>query len=148
MRMKYTCCDHQNSRKNACNRLHPVIGTCKDREPYPQTRAVRGAVVIRLCVHSIFSLIHKPALKIFPILYHYQITKWYNMRFCTKLRFCTVQYGVLYQINLVPLFSGPHKDEQNWLNHYYILKKNLNASRPSEHPPVRWGKCQDVQVGS
>ena len=25
-----------------------------------------------------------------------------------------------------------------------ILKKNLNAPRPSEHPPVRGGKCQNV----
>ena len=25
------------------------------------------------------------------------------------------------------------------------LKKNLNASRPSEHPPVRGGKCQSVR---
>ena len=24
------------------------------------------------------------------------------------------------------------------------LKKNLNAHRPSEHPPVRGGKCQNV----
>ena len=24
------------------------------------------------------------------------------------------------------------------------LKKNLNAPRPSEHPPVRGGKCQNV----
>ena len=28
------------------------------------------------------------------------------------------------------------------------LKKNLNAPRPSEHPPVRGKKCQNVQVGS
>ena len=28
------------------------------------------------------------------------------------------------------------------------LKKNLNAPRPSEHPPVRGKKCQDVYVGS
>ena len=25
-----------------------------------------------------------------------------------------------------------------------FLKKNLNASRPSEHPPVRGKKCQNV----
>ena len=28
------------------------------------------------------------------------------------------------------------------------LKKNLNAPRPSEHPPVRGKKCQNVEVGS
>ena len=28
------------------------------------------------------------------------------------------------------------------------LKKNLNVSRPSEHPPVRGGKCQNVLVRS
>ena len=26
----------------------------------------------------------------------------------------------------------------------YFLKKNLNAPRPSEHPPVRGKKCQNV----
>ena len=26
----------------------------------------------------------------------------------------------------------------------YFLKKNLNAPRPSEHPPVRGEKCQNV----
>ena len=30
----------------------------------------------------------------------------------------------------------------------FCLKKNLNASRPSEQPPVREEKCQNVQVGS
>ena len=25
-----------------------------------------------------------------------------------------------------------------------VLWKNLNAPRPSEHPPVRGGKCQNV----
>ena len=28
------------------------------------------------------------------------------------------------------------------------LKQNLNAPRPSEHPPVRGKKCQNVEVGS
>ena len=28
------------------------------------------------------------------------------------------------------------------------LKKNQNAPRPSEHPPVRGKKCQNVYVGS
>ena len=28
------------------------------------------------------------------------------------------------------------------------LKKNMNVSRPSEHPPVRGEKCQNVLVGS
>ena len=28
------------------------------------------------------------------------------------------------------------------------LKKNMNAPRPSEHPPVRGEKCQNVYVGS
>ena len=27
---------------------------------------------------------------------------------------------------------------------YYCLKKNLNAPRPSEHPPVRGKKSQNV----
>ena len=30
----------------------------------------------------------------------------------------------------------------------WCLKKNQNAPRPSEHPPVRGGRCQNVQVGS
>ena len=30
----------------------------------------------------------------------------------------------------------------------YLKKKNQNAPRPSEHPPVRGKKCQNVQVGS
>ena len=30
----------------------------------------------------------------------------------------------------------------------FCLKKNLNAPRPSEHPPVRGKKCQNVWVGS
>ena len=29
------------------------------------------------------------------------------------------------------------------VEHFYI-KKNQNAPRPSEHPPVRGGKCQNV----
>ena len=28
--------------------------------------------------------------------------------------------------------------------YYLYLKKNLNAPRPSEHPPVRGKKCQNV----
>ena len=37
----------------------------------------------------------------------------------------------------------------HWVNSIiYFLKKNLNAPRPSEHPPVRGGKCQNVKVGS
>ena len=28
----------------------------------------------------------------------------------------------------------------------YYLKKNLNAPRPSEHPPVRGKKCQNVFI--
>ena len=27
---------------------------------------------------------------------------------------------------------------------FYFLKKNQNAPRPSEHPPVMGGKCQNV----
>ena len=35
------------------------------------------------------------------------------------------------------------------INIYTILsKKNQNAPRPSEHPPVRGKKCQNVYVGS
>ena len=31
---------------------------------------------------------------------------------------------------------------------FYCLKKNQNAPRPSEHPPVMGEKCQDVLVGA
>ena len=31
---------------------------------------------------------------------------------------------------------------------HVCLKKNQNAPRPSEHPPVMGGKCQNVYVGS
>ena len=31
---------------------------------------------------------------------------------------------------------------------YVFLKKNQNAPRPSEHPPVMGKKCQNVKVGS
>ena len=45
--------------------------------------------------------------------------------------------------------SGRSKDKSIiflYLISYLILclKKNLNAPRPSEHPPVRGGKCQNV----
>ena len=33
-------------------------------------------------------------------------------------------------------------------NHTRYLKKNLNALRPSEHPPVREKKWQNIYVGS
>ena len=40
---------------------------------------------------------------------------------------------------------GTRLNTMKWLCIYSLcLKKNLNAPRPSEHPPVRGKKCQNV----
>ena len=39
-----------------------------------------------------------------------------------------------------------HKQTTYTRRHDYCLKKNQNASRPSEHSPVRGKKCQNVYL--
>ena len=98
------CCDEQNSRKRACNNLHPVIGLCNDREPYPLKRGVRRAR-LKPCSNTCLRL-----FGLLPILYHLVQSR-------MPVLYHIVQYRVLYQNNFVPLFPGPHRGEQNRIIH-------------------------------
>ena len=50
-------------------------------------------------------------------------------------------YRIIFNVNILMIIYDRAIEE-------LCLEKNMNASRPSEHPPVRGGEYQNVLVGS
>ena len=59
--------------------------------------------------------------------------------YLTKILFVVVQRKTRTRLDLLSIPQSGGK-----LLFFYCLKKNINASRPSEHAPVRMGKCQNI----
>ena len=83
----------------------------------------------------VYTAMQLHAAVIIFIIYHFYyclstVTTLFILHEVCEVLYCTVLYSRVSSSNYDLL--------------YYFLKKNLNAPRPSEHPPVRGKKCQNV----